>query len=468
MTRHTARLTALGFVGALFASLVVATVPVAAINGDSMYLSPASGSYAVGSIVAVAVRENSNGDQVNAAEADLTYPTSTLQFISFDSGQSAFGIEVAKSGGNGSASMARANITPLSGDKLITVANFKVLTTGSALIQIQGGSQVLSNDTNTDVVDKRTGSNLTLVASNGTTSVAPSPTPTTKPSSTTSSSSPSVSVKKSTSNTTAGATTGNGKVELTGTAVIEATPNTDKQIEKVEYYLNKKLVATVTSPPYKHSLDTTHVRNGSYTLTVKTYYADKTVDATDTAIVVNNPWNAQQIWLQIAYFWWVGAILLLVLADIIWMAIRKRRRNAALTGLAAGKPGDAFKVYGGDDAGSFMTPEQVVVTPGTDTQPAEGQSDTQSPVASAPAHPVDELSAAQTTPASQSVAPQPITPTPPVAPPSNSPTASVQQPERPIAPAPPTTVPSNGGPGPVVQPSVAPPTAPNNEQRPQV
>src|SRR4029078_5857401 len=55
---------------------------------NSMYLTPASGSYAVGTNYVVSVRTNTS-DTVNAVTADLTY-SSNLQFVSIDGSGSAF------------------------------------------------------------------------------------------------------------------------------------------------------------------------------------------------------------------------------------------------------------------------------------------------------------------------------------------------------------------------------------------
>ena len=164
----------------LGATLVVSglTSTVNAQAADSIYVAPSSGSYVVGSTFTISLRENSSGP-VNAAEADLSYSTASLQFVSIDGSSSAFGIDAQSTGGSGSVSVSRGNTSPVNGDQLIAKVSFKALATGTANIQMQNSSVVLSSSTNSNVVNTRNGAAYTLSAAS---SPAPAPSPTPSPS----------------------------------------------------------------------------------------------------------------------------------------------------------------------------------------------------------------------------------------------------------------------------------------------
>lgn len=330
--------------------------PAAAATGGALYVSPASGSFAVGTLVTMSLRESSN-EPVNAVQFDLSYPGSILEFVSVDDSQSAFNIAAPKSGGAGKVSVARGNIGDVTGDNLVAFVNFKVIATGAAPVQVLDSSQLVSSQTGADIAGARNGANLTAVAAGTGTSggsaggsggggAAPAPAP--SPSPAASNSGGGVSIK-SQSKTSGASAPANGVVELSGSTTIEAAPSEGKTVSKVDYLLGSRLLATVTQPPYKYTLDASHLRNGTYTLTANTHYTDGTVASSDTKVVVKNPWNAAQIWLQLRHYAWLVVIIILILADIVWVAVRraKRRRDGY-----AGKQ-DAYTVYGGDDGGTF-------------------------------------------------------------------------------------------------------------------
>jgi hypothetical protein len=121
------------------------------VANNTMYLTPASGSYTVGSTVTVAVRENSGSTDVNAVEADLSYNSTDLQYLSSDFSTSAFEISATSSGGSGVVSMARGTTNAsLSGDQLIGNLSFKVLAAGTGTVTFTTTSGVASNGTNTN------------------------------------------------------------------------------------------------------------------------------------------------------------------------------------------------------------------------------------------------------------------------------------------------------------------------------
>ena len=294
-----------------------------------LYLSPSSGSYKVGTSFTVSVRENSGTEPVNAVQADLSYPGSKLQFVSTSLSGSAFAISAGTSGGNGSVSIALGSTTARTGDQLIAKVTFKVLAGGtSGAVSFAGSSAVLSANTNTNIVSTKTGASFSLVKPT-TSTPTPTPKPTPKPAPTTSPK-PSTSTHSSTTsiapqnNPKPVTVPDNSKVQVSAPATVQTTPTPSKKVSKVEYYLNKKLVATVESAPYNYSVDTTKLRNGNYTLTSKTYYKDGTTDTKNTALVVKNPFSMTQLGLQARHYAWLIIILAIIIVDVIWTLIRRR------------------------------------------------------------------------------------------------------------------------------------------------
>lgn len=146
----------------------------------SLYLSPASTSVNNGANLSVSVRVNTNGDSVNGVQANLTYPTDKLQFLSIDTSSSAFGLQAENSGGSGVVRIGRAlngGQTPINGDYLVAVVSFKALADGSAAVVFDSGSQVASAGQN--ILGTSTGGTYSI-----NTPATPPPTSTPPPAST--------------------------------------------------------------------------------------------------------------------------------------------------------------------------------------------------------------------------------------------------------------------------------------------
>lgn len=307
-----------------------------AATSDYMYMSPASGSYKVGSTITITLRENSYTDTVNAAEADLSYPTSKLQFVSTTiTGVSSFGIAAQNTGGSGSVTIAVGNYSALSGDKVIAVVKFKVLATGSAAVTYKNSSQVLSSTTNTNVISSLQNGSYTLAASTSPTPPPPSPTPpppspspspigSTKHTTNTSKSSTPTTTIAPKNNPHPVTVPDNSNVELNQQATVQTTPTGSSDVTKVQYYLNNKLVATVTSAPYNYTVDTTDLRNGNYTLTTKTFYADGTDNVKNASLIVKNPFGWNQFRLQARHYFAFVVVAILLIGAGVWYLIQKR------------------------------------------------------------------------------------------------------------------------------------------------
>ena len=109
------------------------------IFASNLYLSPGSGSIGVGNNLAVSVRLNTGGDQVNGVSANLSYPTDKLD-VTYVTGGSSFAIEAEKSFGGGTIRISRGSINPVSGNVTVATIGFKGKAIGSATVAFIGGS----------------------------------------------------------------------------------------------------------------------------------------------------------------------------------------------------------------------------------------------------------------------------------------------------------------------------------------
>jgi hypothetical protein len=127
-----------------------------ATSSGTMYFM-ADGVMASNSDFTVQVRIDTGGQTVNAVQADFTYPTGVLTYVSSDTSSSAFDIDASSSAGSGTVSMARgASGTPRVGDLLVARVTFHVATTGSATLAIQGSSGIAEAVGSTNILVTKT------------------------------------------------------------------------------------------------------------------------------------------------------------------------------------------------------------------------------------------------------------------------------------------------------------------------
>lgn len=144
--------------------LLVFVVVFAAIGGFALlrsfaataqfYVQPATTTVTTGQTFSVAVRINP-GTTIDTVDATLTYDPSVLQFDSIDASSSAFPTEVVSTGGNGTVSLTRTALSPLtvSSDSLVASVSFTALkTVSNSSLQLSGdvayqGNSVSASDT---------------------------------------------------------------------------------------------------------------------------------------------------------------------------------------------------------------------------------------------------------------------------------------------------------------------------------
>nr|MBP7834695.1 hypothetical protein [Candidatus Saccharibacteria bacterium] len=139
----------------------------------SVYVSPFNKTIQPGQTFTVEVRTNSGNTNVNAVNAEFTYPTNLVDFVSFDYTGSAYGIAAVSSGTNGKVVMARAQIGGISGDQLVGKATFKAKTTGgNAKLSFLPATSLLESTNNTNILPSASsayGVSYTVVGSSTTT-----------------------------------------------------------------------------------------------------------------------------------------------------------------------------------------------------------------------------------------------------------------------------------------------------------
>ena len=146
----------------------MAAKPQPALAVPNLTLSPASATVSSGSTLSVQIWEDSGTQNVNAVQANLTYPADKLSFVNVDSTNTGFGVDAQSSGGNGTVTIAKGSTTPVQGKFLVATVNFTSLSSSAnkhkstATISFAPGTALLSSTTNSDILAATYGGNYTL------------------------------------------------------------------------------------------------------------------------------------------------------------------------------------------------------------------------------------------------------------------------------------------------------------------
>ena len=130
-------------ISVIFASLVLIQGGSVHAAGDAYFtLSPDSTTHTVGDSVVLSISETSgSSDNTNAVQANLSYPTSLLQFVSINlSGP--FSLCGQKSGGGGAVNIGCASTTATSGNQAVAQITFTAISNGSASVSMTSGSDI--------------------------------------------------------------------------------------------------------------------------------------------------------------------------------------------------------------------------------------------------------------------------------------------------------------------------------------
>ncbi len=142
---------------ALLVSTMAAPKTRTTVAAVSMSMDPASGRYRVGDTVNLAVKINTNGKTVNAAQADISYPAANFDFVAISAANSPFDMEAPSSGGNGQVSVARFTTGPLNGsDLLLATVQLRAKAPGRKLVlKFLDGSAVIDYDQSMNILERK-------------------------------------------------------------------------------------------------------------------------------------------------------------------------------------------------------------------------------------------------------------------------------------------------------------------------
>jgi hypothetical protein len=128
----------------------------------TMYITPNKQRLAANDSLVANIWVNSRNQPVNAVQAVLIYPADKLFYVSADTTSSQFTIQAEATNNEGRLVLARGSTTPLTGDQLVATVVFKPKAGGKAAITFDSSSQLLSSDTNTNILGSLTGGQYTL------------------------------------------------------------------------------------------------------------------------------------------------------------------------------------------------------------------------------------------------------------------------------------------------------------------
>ena len=131
----------------------------------SIYLTPTSGNYSVGSTIRITVKVNTNTTAVNTAESNITYSTDTLDLLSVSSGNNFYLASPGSPGkGNGTAFFSGGIPTPgYNGTGgVLGIMTFRAKAQGSASVSVTGGKVLLNDGQGTNVYSGGSGAKFTI------------------------------------------------------------------------------------------------------------------------------------------------------------------------------------------------------------------------------------------------------------------------------------------------------------------
>lgn len=134
----------------------------------AMSLVPSTPTVNIGSTVQVAIRINATDDTVNFVQANLTFDSTKLQYVSTSDASTSFPLVASNQAGTGTLEIARGTnggTAPISGDALVSTVTFKALATGSTTVGLGAESIIVSSKTNKDILSIKNTANLVLVDS---------------------------------------------------------------------------------------------------------------------------------------------------------------------------------------------------------------------------------------------------------------------------------------------------------------
>lgn len=390
-----------------YASAATPPPPSATITKDAtLSLSPSTKTVKTGDTLNVAVKMTSPTQPVRTVEPVVTFDPSKLEYID-TTDSSDFPLNFNTKTSSGSIDLVRAKSTGvagMTGTGVVATLNFKVVgNSGTTAVSLSTSSVVYNSNSDNIILNRNPASYainsntpppppppvVTPTTPNpGPTPTPPAPAPTPSPTGTTTSSSKTPVYTKSATFTPSASTTGSASINNDSTQVsgaVDIQPvvdpsilasNPSDSIVKVEYYLGKTLVATKNTPPYTYTFDTKKLKNGTYDMTIKTYYSSGTVDPTKSKLVVKNPVTLSYVLAHYATDLLALFIGLVIVALILWKFIWPRFRGGDDGGLGGGMYATDTAGYSpagyGPEQNTYEAPDPTVVVPSGGQQDTSG------------------------------------------------------------------------------------------------
>ncbi|MEJ0021756.1 MAG: cohesin domain-containing protein [Candidatus Doudnabacteria bacterium] len=149
--------------GIVFAFAVLPRMVLAA----TLYASPSSGSFGVGSSFTVSIKTNTQGAAVNTAEATISYSTDTLDLVSVKQGSTFFlSAPGSPAKGTGTAYFGGGLPTPGYNDTagVLGTMTFRAKASGTGIVTIDSGKVLLNDGNGTNAFTSSSGGRFTITA----------------------------------------------------------------------------------------------------------------------------------------------------------------------------------------------------------------------------------------------------------------------------------------------------------------
>jgi hypothetical protein len=148
------------------AGILVSVLPINQAQAATLFISPSSGTFSVGSSITVSVRTNTQSAAVNTAEANILYSTDTLELLSVSQGPTFYlpapgspnkGIGTAYFGGG----LPTPGFNGASG--ILGSMTFRARAEGTATVSVSSGSVLLNDGAGTNALDGTASARFSIV-----------------------------------------------------------------------------------------------------------------------------------------------------------------------------------------------------------------------------------------------------------------------------------------------------------------
>lgn len=128
-----------------------------------LFITPATGTFAVNDTVQFQIRANSFTTEVNTVQANLSYPTNRLTFQSISRTGSPFTTAIQEQGGSGTVKLGVGILAGYtSGDQLVGTITFTANAAGTAAITFDGDSAIATYAESANILDTTVGATYTI------------------------------------------------------------------------------------------------------------------------------------------------------------------------------------------------------------------------------------------------------------------------------------------------------------------